>query len=62
MADNRKQTPIPSFSNARISRRGLVAGAGALGMASALHIPSVAARQDQQFSGKIRFQAGHYTP
>lgn len=62
MADNRKQTPMPSFSNARISRRGLVAGAGALGMASALHIPSVAARQDQQFSGKIRFQAGHYTP
>ncbi len=51
----------PSFSrDARISRRGVVAGA--LGLATALRLPATASAQGQQFSGKIRFQAGHYTP
>lgn len=62
MTDIRKLVSTRSLSNAQISRRELVGGVSALGLAGALHIPAVAARQDQQFSGKIRFQAGHYTP
>jgi len=62
MADMHKRAATPLLGNSRISRRNLVAGAGALGLASAFHMPASAARQGQQFSGKIRFQAGHYTP
>lgn len=45
----------------RLSRRQLVTAASGLAVAGALP-HAAAARQDIQFSGKIRFQAGHYTP
>jgi len=50
----------------RITRRRLVGTASALAVAGtqfgSLSRPAVASRQDAQFSGKLRFQAGGYTP
>jgi ABC-type glycerol-3-phosphate transport system substrate-binding protein len=63
MVNNRsRQLPSP-FSNSRMSRRSLVAGAGALAVAGTqLGAQASYARQDQQFSGKIRMEAHDYTP
>jgi raffinose/stachyose/melibiose transport system substrate-binding protein len=60
MVDNRSRVLASPLTRSRISRRGLVAGAGTLAATSTFttYTPSAAA----QFSGKIRMQAGAYTP
>lgn len=64
MADQREHRTGQSSLNGRITRRRLVAGASALGLTgfATRGAPALATSQAQQFSGKIRFQAGHYTP
>lgn len=66
MGTNRTSDTGQAPRNGRITRRRLVGTASALAVAGtqfgSLSRPAVASRQDQQFSGKLRFQAAHYTP
>ena len=60
MVDNRSRVLASPLTRSRISRRGLVAGAGALAAASTFSTYRPASAQS--FSGKIRMEAHDYTP